>query len=206
MRQLHLVRAFQHQYADKRPLLDANIRSGTDPVIRVVTSNKFYKGRFFLPGGACQSEECVLINFPKTCRGRVRLQLKVWDNIAQSISSGSTAADVKAQFLSYIGWMFGVSNIQPSALGRWPRDMTGHCTNCRTGAGDFESATYLCINPFHYSPHARREHVCRGLEQEIATCIKDRPALPGEAPRELAEGESAVGPRSRCYCPQCRPK
>ena len=88
----------------------------------MLTSNKFFKGRFFLTNGSCQSKECVLINFPKAGRGSVRLQVKAWHEEAKEISSGANGAlhpDTKAQFLSYVGWIFGVSQIDPSKIGTW---------------------------------------------------------------------------------------
>eukprot|EP00729_Bicosta_minor_P007724 gene7724-35434_t len=210
LQQLHLIRAFQDTAASKRPLLDANSKNITNPVNRMLTSNKFFKGRFFFNNGGCQSKECVLINFPKAGRGSVRLQVKAWHGDAREISSGANGAshpDTKAQFLSYIGWIFGVSGIDPSKIGTWPQDMegTGGCDFCRTKVGTFQSDVYLCINPFHYVKPPKHSAMKIRLAQEMKTCLKDRPVLPGETPAGAHAGaDQSAASKSRCYCLKCR--
>lgn len=65
LRQLHMYRAHSQNGRDRRPLLHANLRQAVDPMYRILTSNKFYKGRFFEESGKCCSKRCILINFPR---------------------------------------------------------------------------------------------------------------------------------------------
>eukprot|EP00039_Didymoeca_costata_P023247 m.6470 g.6470 ORF g.6470 m.6470 type:complete len:536 (+) comp3536_c0_seq1:269-1876(+) len=201
LRQLHLVRGTRQAGEHKRPLLDADLKQGTDPVTRVMTSNKMYKGRFFNPDGTCQKISCILFNFPRQGRGNVRLQLKAWNSQEQNITGSALNDDTKAQFLSYIAWVYGISSIKPANLGQWANDLSGHCDYCRTGAGSFHDDEFVCVNPFHYVPEEEYQEVEARVLQEVSVCLKENPVLPGERPAEPVDSKS---PKSRCYCPNCR--
>ena len=82
MMQLHMIRALDHRHHNRRPLLvpAASASTTTNPVLRILTSKRFYAGRFFTNTGTCQTEDCCLVSFPKNHRGDVRLQMKVRNN------------------------------------------------------------------------------------------------------------------------------
>ena len=182
------------------------------PVHRMLTSNKFFQGCFFDKNGAPQIRDCVLISFPKAGRGNTRLQVKAWYTDVQEISSGASKAphpDTKAQFLSYIGWIYGVSETAPCDLGKFPLDVEGGitgCQYCRTRVGLFKSDQLLCINPFHYVPFGKHAALRSRIGREMKTCFKDRDVLPGETPAGAIPGANASGgaSKSRCYCIKCR--
>ena len=117
MMQLHMIRALDHRHHNRRPLLipAASASTTTNPVLRILTSKRFYSGRFFTNNGTCQTEDCCLVSFPKNHRGDVRLQMKVWNKKVDNAKPfkpskaakgrGSTASsakkeDIKAHLLS----------------------------------------------------------------------------------------------------------
>lgn len=195
--QLHLAQAFMHGSHDRRPLLLPNIALGKSPILRVLTSKRFYSGQFFDAHGGCQHDSCVLIVFPKNHRGDVRLQLKVWNTEKCRISSTSTKDDTKAHVLSYILWLFGLSEQVPSELGQFPPHLHSTCNFGRVNS-DFRNPEFLCVNPSHYLPDdMSAEDLADRIEQRLTSCFKSMEALPGETP-------DPVTGRSKCFCLECR--
>lgn len=76
MCQLHMIRAFGCAPSVTRPLLcpDKAIKV-TPPVIRIIESKRYFTGKFFNERTACQCDDCILVVFPKSHRGDVRLQV-----------------------------------------------------------------------------------------------------------------------------------
>ena len=195
--QLHLVRASTQLLADRRPLLLPDVQSGKSPVWRVLTSKRFFGGRFFNADGTCQCDDCVMVVFPKNHRGDVRLQLKVWNTEMERISSTTTKDDTKAHYLSYLLWLYGASTQAASELGQFPCTAEASCAHGSV-RGKFQDQEFLCINPMHYCRPTDREAFAAEIAAAVGTCLRDADALPGERPREGAAG------RSCCFCPKCR--
>ena len=124
---------------------------------------------------------------------------------SNAISSNTLGDDIKAQFLSYIAWVYGISNISPESLGKWPTDLEGHCEFCRDGAGSFQSDNFLCINPFHYIEPELIAATEERIQDELRFCLKGHPNLAGEQGQHEGQtkgksNDSEASKFSRCYC------
>eukprot|EP00047_Mylnosiga_fluctuans_P010335 m.15829 g.15829 ORF g.15829 m.15829 type:complete len:539 (-) comp3072_c0_seq1:122-1738(-) len=192
MMQLHLVRAREGDY-DRRPLLLPNLPSLAEaPTYRMLTSPKFFAGQFFRPDGSCETDRHILICFPKMHRGSVRLQVKVFDRATNAVSRDKE--DLKAHFLSYVIWLFGLS--KGAKLNKWP-SVNGECKYSRRRPGDFGNDEFLCINPFHYvHDEADRAKLAGEITASVNVCLRGQRAMPGE--RAHPSGESY------CFCRQCQ--
>lgn len=237
MMQLHMIRALDHRHYNRRPLLvpAASASTTTNPVLRILTSKRFYSGRFFTNNGTCQTEDCCLVSFPKNHRGDVRLQMKVWNKTVEtpvktlskmpsktpcktsaktsskpskaakaakgrgSAASSAKKEDIKAHLLSYICWLYALSDQQPDQLGQWPTTLESSCDWGHKARSGDENDEFLCINPFHYLAKLGsddKEDLREKIEDRCNTCIKDEPAIEGE--RDDQHGHCA------CFCPKCR--
>lgn len=221
--QLHMVKALEQRNEHRRPLLLPSMSSATttNPVHRLLQSKRFYCGRFFNDEGFCQTEECILISVPKNHRGDVRLQMKVWEDpaLAKAMAEASEAKaskkkdgsskekkekkekkeDIKAHLLSYICWLYGLSNQTPTELGQWPTKLVSTCKWGHKPRNNDDNDEFLCLNPFHYCAEnggGKDENLRKRIEDRICTCVKDEPPIEGE---RLDENGQCV-----CFCMKCR--
>lgn len=191
--QLHVTRALEQRTLPKRPLLSPDIATSsvTPPIVRILESKRFYCGSFFTRQGACQVADCILIVFPKNHRGDVRLQLKVWDEERQDKSK---KCDIKAHLLSYVCWLYGISDQSGESLGQWPPNLTGACSFGRNSKPGDDHNEFLCINPFHYVKDFEHEkQLERNVRQRVSFCVKNLPCLEGEKPNRRTN-------KCQCYC------
>eukprot|EP00041_Stephanoeca_diplocostata_P037890 m.1455503 g.1455503 ORF g.1455503 m.1455503 type:complete len:876 (-) comp25120_c0_seq42:1822-4449(-) len=195
--QLHVTRALEQRALPKRPLLSPDIATSsvTPPIVRILESKRFYCGSFFTRQGACQVADCILIVFPKNHRGDVRLQLKVWD---EHLQDNNKKCDIKAHLLSYVCWLYGISDQSGESLGQWPPNLTGACSFGRNSKPGDDHNEFLCINPFHYVKDVEHEkRLERNVHQRVSCCTKDLPCLEGEKPNRRTNN-------CQCYCLKCR--
>eukprot|EP00054_Salpingoeca_dolichothecata_P018176 m.111318 g.111318 ORF g.111318 m.111318 type:complete len:541 (-) comp22772_c0_seq3:283-1905(-) len=183
---LHLYRAVMMGADADRPLLAPGARMVKTPIGRILRNSKLICGSFFHADGTFQKRQCILLVFPKNHRAEVRVQLK----------TSQSSSDIKAQFLSYIVWLYGLTDIQPSELGRWP-EISGCCSFARECKAGFRNNDMYCINPFHFMPSlAESNKLEQRLLQELNTCLRSQPALPDEQSRR--DGNSF------CHCLTCQ--
>jgi hypothetical protein len=83
-------------------------------------------------------------------RGNVRLQIKLND----------FPKDCKAQFLSYICWLFDIGGQSYDELGKFVESQSS-CPYGRKCANAFGNEEFCCLNPLHYctAPSGEGEHV-----------------------------------------------
>lgn len=102
------------------------------------------------------------------------LQLKTWtegEGMSGRAHTGSTS-DVKAHVLSYLVWIYGLSDQPAAEMGKWPPYLSAHCAygrGARKGArkgGDDDDLVrldeFLCVpTPFSLARTPRTLILCR---------------------------------------------
>lgn len=155
---------------------------------------------------------------------------EVKDDIKGNISArkggvkGNVSArkdDIKAHMLSYLCWVYGLSQQVPKELGQWPTGLHCLCDFGHKAKAQEENAEFLCINPFHYLPSSDLQEESESecikrraavVMEKLGRCIKNETVVAGERPSDLpltnlnpTENERAVlGNKSCCYCHECR--